>query len=88
MTPSQLRDLVRNAEVYKMSLGRKADYQDEARQNGVLVFHSETTFYDAVVSGNETEIRKAGRHIILDNYPKSLTLNSCGTTEASDQQHG
>lgn len=69
MTPDELRTLVSDADIYKMSLGKKALYRAEAIKCGALVFISEKRFYEAVVSGDEANITKYGRLIKTDQYP-------------------
>ena len=69
MTPAELRLQVNaSGPIYKMSLGKNAAYRAEALKNDVLVFGSEKVFHDAVVSGDETRIARAGRLVRTDKY--------------------
>ena len=70
MTRAELREFVRKAELYKMSLGKTARYRAEALAGGVLVFQSETRFYDAVVANDLTLIRTAGLAIRNTEHPR------------------
>jgi hypothetical protein len=71
MTPAELRPLVANANIYKMSLGKTAKFRKEALEKDVLVFASEKVFHEAVLSGDETEIARTGRLIKTEHYPSA-----------------
>jgi hypothetical protein len=68
MTPAELRPLVANAEIFKMSLGKTASYRKEAMDKGVLVFGSEKAFHEAVLSSDEAAIARAGALVKSDRY--------------------
>lgn len=68
MTPAELRSLVATADIYKMSLGKTASYRKEAMEQGVLVFGSEKAFHEAVISGDEAAIARAGALVKSDRY--------------------
>lgn len=69
MTPGELRKAVTGADVFKMSLGKSAAYRAEAFDRGVLVFQCEKAFHEAVVSGDESTMRRTGRRVRTDKYP-------------------
>lgn len=69
-TQGQLREIVRSAPIYKMSLGKGARYRKEALEKGVLIFQSERRFFDAVMGGVPSEIAAAGRLIRNTTYPQ------------------
>lgn len=69
MTLAELRILVAEADIYKMSLGKNTEYRREAIDGNVLVFGSEKKFYEAVVKGEENEIVRRGGLIKTDDYP-------------------
>lgn len=70
MTPGELRAKVSAAgEIYKMSLGRTAEYEQEALLAGCLVLGSEARFHAAVVEGDKAGIQTTGRRIKNDGYP-------------------
>lgn len=71
MTPGELRALISNPDtgIFKMSLGRRAQYRAEAFRQNVLVFQSEALFYEAVVGGDEAAVRRAGNRLRSDNHP-------------------
>ncbi len=70
MTPAELRPVVANAAIYKMSLGKTASYRKEALDKGVLVFGSEKAFHQAVISGDEAAIARTGALVKADLYPR------------------
>jgi hypothetical protein len=70
VTPAELPLAVREADVFKMSLGKSARYREEALVNQALIFQSEKRFHEAVLSGSEAEIRRTGRLLRTDNYPQ------------------
>lgn len=69
LTRGGVRAILRDAPIYKMSLGKSARYRAEALENAVLVFQSEITFYDAVIRGDDEAIAAAGKAIRHENYP-------------------
>ena len=69
MTAAELRNLVTIADIYKMSLGRGAQYRAEALSENALVFASEKKFFDAAVSREYESITHWGRLIKTDKYP-------------------
>lgn len=71
MTPGELRKVVAGSDIYKMSLGRSARYQDEALKKGTLVFESEAEFDKAVISGDTAEIYRIGRNLKNASYPQA-----------------
>lgn len=71
MSPLELRNLVKNAVIYKMSLGKNARFRAEATAQNVLVFGSEKKFYEAVVTGDENEIARRGQLIKVEAYPSA-----------------
>lgn len=71
MTPGELRRLVDKALIYKMSLGKGAEFRSEAKLKNVLVFGSEKKFYEAVVGGDEAMIARIGNLIKTDQYPSA-----------------
>jgi len=70
VTPGELRELIREADIYKMSLGKSARYREEALQQGVLVFQTDVSFYNAVIAGNDAEILRAGKSLRGIKYPE------------------
>jgi len=70
LTRGQLREVVRSAPVYKMSLGKGARYREEALASGTLIFQSEMRLFDAVMGGDELAIAAAGRLIRNSTYPQ------------------
>jgi hypothetical protein len=71
MRRSELRELIRTADLYKMSLGKSAAYRAEALQSGHLVFQSEVNLFDAVVAGDREGISAAAARVKAENYPKA-----------------
>lgn len=67
----ELVELIRHAEIYKMSLGKSARYREEALEVGALIFQSEVGFYDAVVSGDEKRIEAAAALVKSADYPNA-----------------
>lgn len=70
LTRGQLREVVRTAPIYKMSLGKGARYRQEALASGSLIFQSEAKFFDAVMHGDRAAIEKAGSLIRSSTYPQ------------------
>lgn len=70
MTRGELRSLIRGADIYKMSLGKAARYREEALQERALVFQSEASFHDAVLSGDADAIHRAGKEVKAVQYPR------------------
>ena len=68
MRPDKIREVVRTAGIFKMSLGKDGNLEDEALRDGALKFQSEKRFYDAVKIGNSASIIQAGKRIINDTY--------------------
>ena len=71
MTPAELRVSVATTGLYKMSLGKSARYRKEALDRGVLVFQSEAAFHQAVLTGDDAQIRRTGRLIKSDVHPRA-----------------
>lgn len=69
MHRTELRNAVRSANIYKMSLGKSARYRSEASGSEALVFQSEVELYDAVAAGDEASIALAGSKVRADRYP-------------------
>lgn len=70
MTRFEEREIIRSSAIYKMSLGKGARYRGEAVENDVLVFQSEQEFYQAVRSGEQDVIARAGRKVRSVQHPK------------------
>jgi len=70
MTPGEIRSLVASSDLYKMSLGKSARYREEALREGVLLFVSGKSFYNAVATGDDAEIARVGRRIRTENHPE------------------
>ena len=70
MRPDEIREAVRTAGVFKMSLGKDGNLEEEALRDGALMFQSERRFYDAVKSGDSAAILQTGRLIVNDSYKK------------------
>jgi hypothetical protein len=71
MRRKELRELIRTAEIYKMSLGKNAAYRQEALRVDALVFQSEIGLYDAVVAGDRARIAAAAVVVKAEKYPKA-----------------
>lgn len=68
MRPDELRVAVRKAGVFKMSLGKDGNLEEEALRDGALMFQSDTKFYDAVKGGSSAVVIHTGKLIISDIY--------------------
>jgi len=66
---SELRELIRTSEIYKISLGRSATLRAEALRDSALVFASEKFLYAAVMSGDDAKIARAGKAVRVPEYP-------------------
>ena len=71
MRPDEIRVALRDAAIFKMSLGRDGNLEEEALNDGCLMFQSEKRFYDAVKSGDSAAILQTGRRIVNDAYKKA-----------------
>jgi hypothetical protein len=71
MRPIELRPIIETAPIYKMSLGKSAAYEAEALERGALLFQSEARLYDAVISGDEMAVERAGVKVKSENYPSA-----------------
>lgn len=70
LTRGQLKEILADAPIFKMSLGKGARYRREALDGGSLIFQSEKRLFDAVMNEDASEIRAAGRLIRNSTYPR------------------
>jgi hypothetical protein len=68
MRPDELREAVQKATIYKMSLGKDGNLEEEALRDGALMFQSERRFFEAVKTGDAASILRTGKRIINDSY--------------------
>lgn len=69
MRLKDLRPQVESSDIYKMSLGKSAIYEQEALVRGALVFQSEKLFHDAVMSKDSVAIARAAALVKSEKYP-------------------
>ncbi len=70
MDQARLRKLVREAEVFKITLGRDNEFQKESFESGLLTVAREQRFHDAVEQRDEEEILRVGRLVRTERYPQ------------------
>ena len=86
MRPNELRQLIENNDIYKMSLGKSAAYEKEALERGALLFQSEVQLHDAVVSDDPVAIAKAGARVKSDKYTNNNAPSSAWSIWVSNIQ--
>jgi hypothetical protein len=70
LTPTaNVRQAIKEAAIYKMSLGRDGSYREQALHDDVMIYSENVEFYDAVISGDTHAIEKAGAAIRHVDYP-------------------
>jgi hypothetical protein len=65
-----MRAIIRQAPIYKMSLGKSGMHEKEALASGTLILDSEAALYQATIQGNDIEIQRSGRRLVNETYPK------------------
>jgi hypothetical protein len=70
MTSGELRELIKAADVYKMSFGKEGQWWRQALDEGVLLLGTDSALYEALDSRDEEATRRAGKAIRSDRYPE------------------